>query len=249
MTEQEKVIQVYQDVLNGNRCRFPNYFFVGERGKKYLAYITRFLIEDYLGIRLEEIPSRVSAEILWDHRLRPPAMTHGWNFTQVIQNAYPGRFDPWAFKQVSHGYWKRDEGQQRALDAIRFVIEEKCRIPHNEIPHRITNHFFKQHGLRGVFNRLGQSPYRIIDMIYPGQFKPWEFHTVPMNFWRDPDHVKQAMDWLLFERIGFSSYHEAVKKLTLRYFFQYRCTGLLRRAFDGKLQKVKEWILEQQTGI
>ncbi|MGM0879375.1 MAG: hypothetical protein ACQEWV_33540, partial [Bacillota bacterium] len=59
MIEKEKVIQIYQDVLDGRRARFPNYFFVGDQGKKYVAFLTCYLIEEYLGIPVEEIPRKV----------------------------------------------------------------------------------------------------------------------------------------------------------------------------------------------
>lgn len=37
MKEQDKVIQIYCDVLEGRRARFPAHFFAGDQGKKYLA--------------------------------------------------------------------------------------------------------------------------------------------------------------------------------------------------------------------
>ncbi|WP_281172536.1 hypothetical protein [Ectobacillus panaciterrae] len=33
MTEKEKVIQLYRDILEGRRFRFPDHFFVGDQGK------------------------------------------------------------------------------------------------------------------------------------------------------------------------------------------------------------------------
>lgn len=245
MTVKEKVIQIYREVLEGKRTKFPYHFFVGTQGKKVLADITRHLIEEYLDIHPDEIPDKVKAETLWKHRLRPAALVHGWNFIDVIENAYPGRFKPWEFNQVSFGYWQGEEGRKRAIKAVRYIIEEKCKIPHDEIPRKINYRFFKDHGLVGILRSFGNSPYQVIHTVYPDRFQPWEFATVPMNYWKNPENVKQAMDGFLFQKLSYSSYQEALQKLTKKQFFQYRLTGLFQMAFDQRLLKVKQWIVGQ----
>ncbi|GMA65941.1 hypothetical protein [Alicyclobacillus fastidiosus] len=245
MTEKDKIIQIYREVLTGKRHRFPNHLFVGDRGKKYVAWVTRYLLEDYLQIPVMQIPQRVNAQILWEFRLRPPAQTHGWNYTELIQNAYPGLFKPWDFKQVSNGYWQKEDGKQRAIEAIRYVLEDECDIPIHEIPKHITYQFFKEHGLSGAFNVFGQSTYEAVNAVYPGRFKPWEFTSVPMNYWQDPVHVQQAMNWLIFEIIGFNTYQESLARLTARHFHQHQMTGLLQRAFNSRMSLVQAWIHKQ----
>ncbi|CRK83270.1 hypothetical protein [Neobacillus massiliamazoniensis] len=200
MTEKETVIQLYLDVLKGKKTRFPNHFFVGDQGKKYLVCITRYLLEEYLGISKGQIPSLVSAKTLWDYRLRPPANVHGWNFIDVIQNAYPGEFHPLEFKQVSYGYWQGEEGRKKALEAVRYVIEKKQSIPFQEIPLKINRQFFEQNRLMGILEIFGDSPYLIIQTLYPNQFKPWEFTSVPMNFWESEDHIKWQWNGSFFKK-------------------------------------------------
>ena len=77
--DRDQVIEIYQQVLEGKRKRFPNDFFVGNEGKTYMSYITRYLLEQRLSIPIHEIPLKVGADTLWSHRLRPPAMLYGWN--------------------------------------------------------------------------------------------------------------------------------------------------------------------------
>lgn len=247
MTEKEKVIQIYRDVLKGKRYRFPDHFFIGEQGKKNLANITRYLIEEYLEIPVEEIPLQVKAKTLWNHRLKAPAQGYGWKYIDVIENAYPQKFHPLEFEQVSNGYWKGNEGSKRAIEAVRYVIKKKCKIPHEEIPLKINHRFFKENRLGGVFSLFGDSPYKVINAAYPGFFKPWEFSHVPMNYWKHPENVKQTMDWFLFQKIGFSSYADANLQLTQKHFFQYKLTGFFQIAFDQRLFKVKQWIQEQMN--
>ncbi|WP_255286788.1 MULTISPECIES: DUF4046 domain-containing protein [unclassified Bacillus (in: firmicutes)] len=128
MVEREKVLQIYRDVLDGKRGKFPDHFFVGEQGKKYLAFLTRYLIEDYLGISVKEIPRKVKAATLWNHRLRPAAYVQGWkDFMWIIENAYPGKFRPWEFNQVSNNYWQGENERKRAIEAVRYGSKKNVR--------------------------------------------------------------------------------------------------------------------------
>ncbi|MGG3610975.1 DUF4046 domain-containing protein, partial [Priestia megaterium] len=63
----EQVIDIYQDVLDKKRKRFPNYFFVGNEGKKYMRYMTCYLLEQRLSIPIHEIPLQVTAGTLWSN--------------------------------------------------------------------------------------------------------------------------------------------------------------------------------------
>ncbi|MEH7314174.1 hypothetical protein [Priestia megaterium] len=62
--KREQVIEVYKDVLEKRRKRFPNYFFVGNEGKKYMCYMTCYLLEQHLSISIVEIPFQVGANTL-----------------------------------------------------------------------------------------------------------------------------------------------------------------------------------------
>ncbi|MED3809527.1 DUF4046 domain-containing protein [Priestia megaterium] len=245
--DRKQVIEIYQQVLEGKRKRFPNYFFVGKEGKQYMSYMTCYLLEQRLSIPIHEIPLKVGAGMLWSHRLRPPAMLYGWNYYEVIDNAYPGVFKPWQFRQVPDKYWDGEEGKRRAIEAVKYVIEEELKIPFNEIPLRVNFHFFKQHGLGGVFSLFRQSPFQVIEAVYPGFFKPWQFANVPMNCWKNETSIHEAMEDFLFVQLHFSSYEEAFFKLRSQHFNDFRLTGLFQMAFDSQMNNVKEWIRRQGT--
>ncbi|WP_367757874.1 hypothetical protein [Ammoniphilus sp. 3BR4] len=105
----------------------------------------------------------------------------------------------------------------------------------------------KKHRLLGIFKLFGDSPFQVIEAVYPGHFQPWELLNVPMNYWKNPENVKQTLDWFLFQKLGFTSYEEALEKITKKHFSQYRLTGFFHMAFDFRLFKVQQWIKEQTT--
>ncbi|MBK0010147.1 hypothetical protein IAE23_27145 [Bacillus sp. S35] len=245
----EQVIEIYRQVLERKRKRFPNYFFIGEEGKKYMGYITCYLLEQRLSIPIQEIPLQVTAGILWSHRLKPPAMLYGWNYYEVIDNAYPGKFKAWQFQQVPDKYWHGDEGKKRAIEAVKYVIEEELKIPLNEIPIQVNIHFFNQHSLGGVFSLFGQSPFQVVEAVYPGVFKPWQFAHVPMNCWKNKEYIQEAMDDFLFKQLHFSSYKEAFFRLKGTHFTDFQLTGLFQMAFESRMNNVKKWIKKQLTDM
>lgn len=242
MVHEGEVIKIYLEVLHGSRKRFPNHFFAGVDGKERLLFITRYLIEDYLQIPISQIPEQVCAELLWNHRLRPSAQLQGWNFSELMENCYPEEFKAWDFRQVSNGYWQKEDGRKRVIEAVKFVIEKECQIPIVEIPNRITNEFFKEHNLYGAFSQFGQSTYDIIDAVYPGAFHPWQFHSVPMNYWKDPKNVEKAINWLLFDVLTAKSYAHSLTVIQRKHFVENRLQGLLIRAFHNRLCDVIGWI-------
>lgn len=234
-------VEIYQQVLRGTRKRFPNYYFNGQEGFQRLIQCTRFLIEDVLRIPESEIPKRVSAELLWSHRLRPPANKHQLNFTDLMATCYPN-VSVLDYKQVSNGYWVDDSGYIRGIEMVRKAIEETCNIPLREIPRVVNYKFFYEHKLTGIFNRFEQSPYAVINAVYPGIFHPWEFATVPMHFWENETNVKDAMHWLIYEKLEYTSWSEANIKLKMTDFERLGLGGLFTRRFHRRMQSVRQWI-------
>jgi hypothetical protein len=66
---------------------------------------------------------------------------------------------------------------------VLFCVMNKPAIKYPSL--LFNHHFFKQNGLTGVFDIFEDSPYQVIQAIYPNQFQPWEFSTVLMNFWKN----------------------------------------------------------------
>jgi hypothetical protein len=211
----ERGIEIYQDVLEKKIRRFPDNFFLGEEGKKYIRYMTCYLLEERLSIPVHEIPLKVAANTLWSHRLKPPAMMYGWNYYDVIDNAYPGIFKPWEFRQVPRKYWYGKEGRNRAIEAIKYVIKKELKIPIEEISLQVNFHFFKKYRLNGVFDLFGQSPFQVIEAVYPGIFKTWQFAHVPMNCWKDQVYIQEQQKDKTFDSLQYSGLFHFVERLQL----------------------------------
>lgn len=116
-------------------------------------------------------------------------------------------------------YWGGENGKDRAIEVVRYMIEEKCKMTPQEIPLQVNHRFFLKHGLLTILDTFDDSSYKVINAVYPGKFQPRELTNVPMNYWKHPENIKQTLDWFLFQKLGFSSYEEALLKLKKNDFY------------------------------
>ncbi len=66
-----------------------------------------------------------------------------------------------------------------------------------------------------------------------------------MNFWKNEEYIREAMDHFLFKQLHFSSYEEAFLQLKGNDFTDFQLTGLFQMAFDSRMNNVREWIKKQ----
>lgn len=155
----------------------PNDFWTVESGIE----ATKWLLKDKLNYSDNEIIQHLSYALFKKHGLS--GMIHhcfdGSPFL-AINNAYPDRFKPWQFQQVSANFWTREN----AALATKWLFEEKLCVPRESICEIASQKLFNAHSLGGmlmvVFNG---SPYEAINNAYPNEFKPWGFKSVGSLFW------------------------------------------------------------------
>ncbi len=89
---------------------------------------------------------------------------------EAIMQAYPGMFKIWEFNKTPIGYWNGDSGKQRAVEATRWMAEEKLGLQANEA-WKIKRSDFLQYGLSGMLDLIySNSPNTAISEAYPGMF-------------------------------------------------------------------------------
>ena len=99
--------------------------------------------------------------------------------------------------KLPNGYW---ENEDHIREALQWLFEEKLKILTTNTIVSVKD--FKDNRLYGLLNRhFGNSPYKAINYIYPGKFKPWEKCGVPRNYWENEDHIREALHWLFEEKL------------------------------------------------
>ena len=93
--KRREILEIYSEIVDGRRRRFPNGFFDGNEGKRRAAVLTRYLIRHIAGFKLHEIPQKLTKEVFYRHKLTwMLASCFNWSPYLAIEAAFPGRFHP-----------------------------------------------------------------------------------------------------------------------------------------------------------
>jgi hypothetical protein len=229
------VIHIYEDVFARRRRRFPNNFFRGTEGRDRAAVITRYLLEDKLGIRVDDIPRAIHKKLFYENGLTwMLGSCFDWSPYKAIDNAYPGRFHKWQFNVK--GMWQGPDRFKLAAEATRWMIEKVEGVSIEEIPQRISATTFGKYNLRGMLSVCFRgSFFRAIENAYPGRFHPWEFRNVPKNFWQGETgliNARRATRWLCEEILRVPR-ERVFQDVTYHLFREHGLGGMLTGCFSG----------------
>lgn len=125
------------------------------------------------------------------------------------------------------------------IQAVRWLVEEKLKIPTEEIPDKIRENDFHRYGLGGMFCRLfGNSPYKAIENAYTERFESYRFRRNGM--WKGQDGKNLAASAVRHmvekEKIPF----EEIPKITYDMFKKYKLAGMLGACFNNDLSEAIE---------
>lgn len=92
-TSEELTIKMYKKVLSGELKNFPkNYFLEGIRGEEKVKYCIKYLCFDVLHLKKEEIPKKLTPEILKDYKLKIVLNVLYLSMYDLITSVFPGEF-------------------------------------------------------------------------------------------------------------------------------------------------------------
>lgn len=170
-----------------NRLLRGNIF--DEHGIDFMINSTKWLLEKELKWNLDdELPHKLNLNIFRKNKLSCSEDTayqiqkdnpEFYPFPAIfimVDNAYPNIYKPWQFRKVKTEYWKDKElGKIRLADALRWFVEEKQKIPRENIP------YLKD--LRNFINAKDLGYYHLQE-AFRFQFdsqKKWIEYTYPEN--------------------------------------------------------------------
>lgn len=134
-------------------------------------------------------------------------------------------------KQFPPYFWEGNEGFESAKEIVKFLIEKVYRWTDEEIKANYSKRFLVENKLEGMFLILFKAnPYSVIEYVYPGRFKPWDFKKVPIGYWKNEENVINALKWLIEEELKWDD--EQIKRNLCRsVFVKHNLYGLLFRRF------------------
>lgn len=229
---EEEVKELIRLKLENKISNLPYGFWRCSQGKEHSKIAIKYLIEDHLALKLEEVPAAVSAKTFHEVGLfRLLVEYFDSSYYKALEYTYPGEFKPWQFSKGMTGIWNGPQGEKRAHDAIKHIIEE-LGVEKEDIPYRINYDTFKKFGLGGMLQTLfNSSPYLAINAVYPGEFRPWEFHV--KNYWADKslDAARIATKWLVEHKLKLSS--KELNAVRRKHFLRYSLGQMIKKFYKN----------------
>lgn len=141
---------------------------MGYWNKETAIQATKWMIEEKLGWTNEDVCNNLDKETFENNGLRGMINhVYGGSPYAALNSAYPGLYKPWELKYVPMGYWN----EENAIQATKWLIEEKLCWNHEEVSKNISQRTFKQNGLWGMLRCIyGGSPYKALKNAYPDQY-------------------------------------------------------------------------------
>lgn len=204
-------VETYKLVLDGKLSRFPVYFWTKPYSLESSALITRFLFEEKLKLKLEDLPKVVNTKLFKTHKLGGMlSQVFSDSIYYALENAYKEKINACEFR-APRNYW---ENTNNVKKAIKWLIEDKlsCKSK-SDILERYNYNALEKNGLAritGLYNL-----YESLELAYPGMFEPWELNKSPWGYWDNKDNtdnIKRAIKWLIEDKLECKSREDIVNK-------------------------------------
>lgn len=179
----------------------------GKNGSKNIKDAIEWLVEEKLKISPHESPEKIEKITRYDfkkHGLGGLIQHFDYSPYKAINHVYPNRFKPWEFTRTQIWEGGNGDGMEMAKEAVKWLVDEKLKIPEEEIPSKVKKSTFEEYKLGGMLSIcFDNSPYEAINHSYTNRFKPWEFKC-PNSYWQGDkgrNHAIESTKWLIEEKL------------------------------------------------
>lgn len=229
----EDIVDIYKEVLSGNRKKFPPHtwnphlsgFDNSRRCLRYLIYEKLYLSTK------SDILNCVTLEFLKTWKLIG-AVTYVFNTSPFPYFAFSFpelNLKPWELKVVPKDTWNQDT----VIQSVRWMISEQLKWNRCDILERLNYRTFSNYNLSSLVHKYYDNIYDLVYLAYPEyNFKIWEFNFIQLN----DDHKLQCLKCLIEEKLQFS-YEDIKNKLTINHFKNNGLKKFMDTYFDNSPYK------------
>lgn len=221
-----EIINFYKKILNGEEQRFPQGTWDKPDSIYYGTTIVKYLFEQLLNWTVEDLKTRNFRQIFLKYKLtgmyQKVFNSSPWS---VVENTYGYLFHPWEMNQCPMSFWKNKDNR---IKAIKWLTEEQLNIKTiQDVRKKLRVRTIRKYGLSSLLTNIYKDDlFKFFKEAYPDwEIKRWELGKVPIGYWNDEDNVKEAMEWLVFEKLKITK-KEAKEKLNYTMLENYNLDGL-----------------------
>ncbi|GLV64680.1 hypothetical protein Bmyc01_33500 [Bacillus mycoides] len=220
---------IYQEILEGKRSRFPANTWKEDKNGELSRRVTKYLIETILIWNKEDIKLKWNTPLIVKYKLRG-ALKHRYNNSpyKMIEDLYPNQFKEWEFLMTPNKFWTKE----KALKVLKWTIEEKEKLTHSQLTQVYSIKWLTKHKLTSPCQIFwGNSPYFMLNDLYPRKFKEWEFKFTPTGFW-NKKRALEALKWTIEEKERLTE-EQLLRIFTRRWLVKHKLCTPLKRYWNG----------------
>ncbi|MCU5652937.1 DUF4046 domain-containing protein [Bacillus mycoides] len=220
---------IYQEILEGKRSRFPANTWKEDKNGELSRRVTKYLIETILMWNKEDIKLKWNTPLIVKYKLRG-ALKHCYNNSpyKMIEDLYPNHFIEWEFLMTPNKFWTKE----KALKVLKWTIEEKEKLTHSQLTQVYSIKWLTKHKLTSPCQIFwGNSPYFMLNDLYPRKFKEWEFKFTPTGFW-NKKRALEALKWTIEEQERLTE-EQLLRIFTRRWLVKHKLCTPLKRYWNG----------------
>ena len=188
----------------------------------------------------ESLPRLFTEEYIYASGLEQIYLWANNSRFRLIDLAMPDRYKPWQFGELEQ-WMETKELSLCAREALSWLMSEVLQCSRGDLPSLLSKHIFEANALGELLKKFNNSCYELVDAVYPGVFKPWQFTEEEQTLWFKENKMEiaaQATKWLVEERLGIPI-EDVPKKISLRDFHTNGLSNLLD-LFNQNLHAVIE---------
>jgi len=200
----------------------------------------RWLMEKRLGIDIKNC-SKISVN-------KSDFSKHGLSYlfnqyynstSKALQEAYP-ELKPWQLAPMPYEHWNLNTIKEAIcwmLDKLQWQISDlPAKYNNREISRKTFSHF----GLSGIYeNKFNCNIYNLVNCIWPGRFKEWEFGNIPRHFWNSSENRKKFSLWFA-EKFNINLIKSQTNFASLEELREYRFYSSLHKYCEGDFNRLQK---------
>lgn len=249
------------EIINQNEGEIPAFILADEKmGPVWAAQSVRIALEKLKNklSKPEDLPEQFTEEFIYSNNLGQIYEWADQSRFRLIELAMAGKFKPWQFGE-GQSWIENNDPKNCAREAIMWLMSEKLQCSRGDIPTLLNKQLLKDNGLEKLLEKFDDSCFKMVDSVFPGVFRQWQFIEEEPLLWFKEDRMQTAANatkWLVEDRLGIP-FEDIPKRISIREFHMNGLSKLLD-LFNQNLfhvienaypEQFKPWQFNEQNDI
>lgn len=192
-------VDVYLEVLNGDRRSFPDNFVINltDNELRDILQYYRSLCEKDGVFELDMIKTSVMKNY------KIASFVQYLSKIKISELLYDGKYMPWEINICPPSYWENTGNIHLARNwLVNKLIQENEISSIDDIVNLKSHRYFKKYGLDGLlYSKYSATVFYFWNEYFNGRYKEWEYAQTKRNYWTSSENRREALKYLIEEKL------------------------------------------------